>query len=159
MTTAKHPPRKFFNRIVPSNVYRLDGKKVKGWQVRWYGGYSKYFADGGYGSPFKSLSAAILHLKSIPLRELNVNDDLQPRIVERIQTNRKCKQYYVEISNPYKGKSPIRAYIGTENTYTENRERAAVHVAKTRRNELVAQYKAEMTAKLIKERNQLLSRI
>jgi hypothetical protein len=149
---------------VPQGIQRLDSRSTRGWQVRYQG--TKYFADGDAG-PRKSLLAATREL----LRRIATLP--APVVIKREPSPRKTSDLPAGISGPLlvsKSGSDVQSavlavllprfgrtnevkkiHIGTSNTYTRARYRAALAKAVALRNEGVAQYEADATRARRKE--------
>jgi hypothetical protein len=143
---------------VPQGVQRLDSRSTKGWQVRYQG--TKYFADGEAG-PAKALEAATREL----LRRIATLP--APVVLKRGPSPNKASGLPAGISGPLvvrkgAGEYPSavlavlvprfgqknelkRVHIGTPNTYTKAKYRAALAKAVEIRAEGTAQYEADAT--------------
>jgi hypothetical protein len=143
---------------VPQGIQRLDSRSTKGWQVRYQG--TKYFADGEVG-PQKALEAATREL----LRRIATLP--APVVLKRGPSPKKASNLPTGISGPivvHRGdggaSSAVLAvlvprfgqpnetkkiHIGTPNTYTRAKYRAALARALEIRAEGVAQYEADAT--------------
>ncbi|MBK9133250.1 MAG: hypothetical protein IPM15_02520 [Betaproteobacteria bacterium] len=146
---------------VPQGIQRLDAPSTHGWQVRYQG--TKFFADGsadGSGAA-RSLAAAtreLLHrIATLPA----------PVVLKRGPSANKRSGLPAGISGPIvvqRGSSRVRSavlsvllprfggtpqlksiYIGTENTYTQKKYRAALARAVLLRTEAVERYEAAAT--------------
>ena len=151
---------------VPRYIVRLDHTnehghlKSAGWQVR-YERPSKYFSDSDAcpgsegrmkrGSPKESLQRARAYLATIYRGErppLRIGDKANKkhrtgvagmRYVRKRHHQRNLWEYYVEVSHmPGIRSSPRRFYIGTENTFTQERLEIAWQRAYAFRIELVS---------------------
>jgi hypothetical protein len=144
---------------VPQNVQRIDTYSTHGWQVRYHG--TKFFSDGtpdGSGAQ-KSLDRAtkeLLHrIATMPApvtlkREPSPNKttDLPPGISGPIVVNRSgALSAVLQISIPRFGKDTQvkRLYLGTPNTYTKKKFKAALERAVEMRNEAQSQYEEDAT--------------
>lgn len=143
---------------VPQGIQRIDSTSTHGWQVRYQG--TRFFSDGGSGAD-KSLAAAIRELLS------RIATMPAPVVLKRGPSAHKKSGLPAGISGPIvvsRGESRVRAavlsvllprfgstpqlkniYIGTENTYTQAKYRAALAEAKSLRAEAVARYEAAAT--------------
>ena len=146
---------------VPQGIQRIDSPSTHGWQVRYQG--TRFFSDGsadGSGAA-KSLTAAtreLLHrIATMPA----------PVVLKRGPSAHKSSLLPPGISGPIvisRGESRVRSavlsvllprfggtpqlksiYIGTENTYTQAKYRAALAEAKSLRADAVARYEAAAT--------------
>lgn len=143
---------------VPQGIQRLDSASTRGWQVRYQG--TKYFADGEQG-PQKALEAAtrelLKRIATLPA----------PVVLKRAPSPRKRSGLPPGISGPllvrnaegahesavlavlvprFGQKNLIkRIHIGTPNTYTKARYKAALAKAIQIRAEGLALYEAEAT--------------
>ena len=146
---------------VPQGIQRIDSTSTHGWQVRYQG--TKFFSDGGAepDKAVKSLEAATREL----LRRIATMP--APTVLKRGPSAHKASGLPPGISGPIvvsRGESRVRSavlsvllprfgataqlksvYIGTENTYTQAKYRAALVTAKALRAEAVAVYEAAAT--------------
>lgn len=146
---------------VPQGIQRIDHRATHGWQLR-YGG-TKLFSDhttDGSGAK-AALDAAVGELKKriaklpAPVRlqrapSENKSSDLPPGIfgpVVRQRSGSRVRDASLSVLVPRYGKTPQRrtVYIGTENTYTPERYRAALDKAIAIRAEAEALYQREAT--------------
>jgi hypothetical protein len=146
---------------VPQGIQRIDSASTHGWQVRYQG--TKFFSDGtpdGSGAP-KSLAAATRELLNriatmpapVVLKRgpsANKKSGLPPGISGPIVVNRgeeRVRSAVLSVLLPRFGSTAQlkSVYIGTENTYTQRRYRAALAEAKSLRAEAVADYEAAAT--------------
>lgn len=124
---------------VPQGVQRIDSSSTHGWQVRCQG--TKLFSDGESGDAQRSLTGAIRELLArtakMPLAPVgrsapsaHKTSDLPPGISGPIVRARPGRALIAELSVllPRLGGQPkIKSiYIGSQNTYTEERYRAAL---------------------------------
>ena len=143
---------------VPQGIQRLDSASTCGWQVRYQG--TKYFPDGTAGSQ-KALESATREL----LRRIATMP--APVSLRRTPSPSKTTRLPVGISGPIlvsKAGSELqsavlsvlvprfgqanqvkRVHIGTAQTYTKSRYRAALVKAVELRSESMALYEAEAT--------------
>jgi hypothetical protein len=149
---------------VPQGIQRLDSKTTRGWQVRYQG--TKYFPDGEAG-PAKALEAATREL----LRRIATLP--APVVLKRGPSAHKRSGLPAGISGPIvltKANSAEQSavlsvliprfgqvnqikhiYIGTPNTYTKTRYRAALAQALEMRAESLARYTQDATRAKRKE--------
>lgn len=150
---------------VPQGVQRIDSHSTHGWQVRYQG--TKFFSDGhGEGGADGSGAARSLELAT---RELlnRIATMPAPVVLKRGPSSHKASGLPPGISGPIvvsRGETRVRSavlsvllprygstpqlksvYIGTENTYTLSKYRAALVQAKSLRAEAVADYEAAAT--------------
>ncbi|RZL01747.1 MAG: hypothetical protein EOP36_10260 [Rubrivivax sp.] len=125
---------------VPQGIQRIDSKSTHGWQVRCQG--TKLFSDGESADPQQSLAKALKELlartASMPAvlprmnsaPSIHKTSDLPPGISGPIVRSRPGRALIAELSVllPRLGLQPkIKSiYIGSQNTYTEDRYRAAL---------------------------------
>ena len=147
---------------VPQGIQRIDSTSTHGWQVRYQG--TKFFSDGmpadGSGAT-ASLTTAIKEL----LRRIATMP--APVVLKRGPSAHKSSGLPAGISGPIivsRGEDRVRSavlsvllprfggtpqlksvYIGTENTYTQTKYRAALVEAKALRAEAVATYENDAT--------------
>ena len=143
---------------VPQGIQRLDSKTTRGWQVRYQG--TKYFPDGTTG-PQKALEAATKEL----LRRIATLP--APVSLRRTASPSKTSNLPVGISGPIlvgktgsEGQSAVlsvlvprfgeanqvkQVHIGTSQTYTKTRYRAALAKAIELRTVSMALYEAAAT--------------
>ena len=143
---------------VPQGIQRLDSASTRGWQVRYHG--TKYFADGTAG-PVKALESATREL----LRRIATMP--APVSLRRTPSPSKTTALPAGISGPIlvgKAGSEVqsavlsvlvprfgepnqvkRVHIGTSQTYTKARYRAALGKAVELRSESLALYEAAAT--------------
>jgi hypothetical protein len=149
---------------VPQGIQRIDHLATHGWQLR-YGGtklFSDHTPDGSGASDALVLATKeLLHrIAKLPApsklqREPNGNKttDLPVGIsgpVVRQRTGAGVRDCSLSVSLPRFGDSPLRrsVYIGTENTYTVERYKAALERAiQMRRNAEAAYQRAATKAK------------
>ena len=144
--------------IVPQGIQRLDSHSTRGWQVRYQG--TKYFPDGTAG-PQKAFEAATREL----LRRIATLP--APVSLRRMPSPSKTSNLPVGISGPIlvgrtdsAGQSAVlsvlvprfgetnqvkQIHIGTAQTYTKTRYRAALAKAVELRTESLALYEAAAT--------------
>jgi hypothetical protein len=143
---------------VPQGIQRLDGKSTHGWQVRYHG--TKYFADGSVG-PKKALEAATKELmsriatmpapvtlrrKPSPSKSSNLPVGISgPTVVTRAGTNNQSAVLQVLIPRFGQNPSVKSIYIGTPNTYTKTRFRAALAKAIELRQQVLQEYEEQAT--------------
>jgi hypothetical protein len=149
---------------VPQGIQRIDTKATHGWQVR-YGG-TQLFSDRlvGGGDPARSLALATKELlkriaampaptKLQPRRSVNKSTDLPVGIsgpMLRLRKGSEVRDISLSVLEPLFGRKPRRRtiYIGTENTYTKQRFKAALARAIEMRQAAEAKYQlAETRAK------------
>jgi hypothetical protein len=134
---------------VPQGIQRLDSKTTRGWQVRYQG--TKYFPDG------EATRELLRRVATLPA----------PVVLKRAPSPRKGSDLPAGISGPILVKSrrseqptavlsvllprfgqvnaTRKIHIGTRNTYTKARYRAALAKAIELREESVAKYEAAAT--------------
>lgn len=146
---------------VPQCIQRIDQESTHGWQVRYQG--TKFFADGssdGSGAA-ESLAAAtrelLRRIATMPAPVVlkrgpsaNKSSGLPPGISGPIVVHRgetRVRSAVLSVLLPRFGSTPQlkSVYIGTENTYTQAKYRAALAEAKALRAEAVADYEAAAT--------------
>ena len=137
---------------VPQRIVRLDGAKVRGWQVRYLG--TKLFSDGVAG-PARSLAASVAELQrryaiqpppvSYKPRTCNRRDkgnEAPPGISGPIWYQKPSglafARYNVVLAQSDRRKRVASVYIGNVNTYTVARDDAALEEAVRIRQEAVA---------------------
>ncbi len=148
---------------VPQGIQRIDSTSTHGWQVRYQG--TKFFSDGmpadGSGAT-KSLDKAKRELfdriATLPAPVVlkrgpsaNKTSRLPPGISGPIVVSRaegRVRSAVLSVLLPRFGGTPQlkRVYIGTENTYTQARYRAALVEAKALRAEAVTAYETDATS-------------
>lgn len=150
---------------VPRHIQRIDiddpGKAgTHGWQVR-YRGQTKFFSDArgkDLRNPYQSLRDAQAHLNAIyegPIpktRKVARGDkdgQLPPgvQIKWRRRRDKQFREMYVEVSPPKRGVSPIRFYVGTENTVNNARLGEGIKKALVERDRLVKEHQQELQSK------------
>lgn len=140
---------------VPTGVQRIDSDSTHGWQVRYQG--TKFFSDNVHGGPAEALAAAhkeLFHrIATLPAPVTlkrrpspNKTSDLPAGISGPI-LHGSGRSAVLSVTLPQFGATTkVRAiYIGTEETYTQRRFRAALVEAKSLRAEAVAAYEAAAT--------------
>jgi hypothetical protein len=149
---------------VPQGIQRIDTYATHGWQVR-YGG-TKLFSDlaAGGGDPARSLAMATKELlkriaampaptKLQPRPNVNKSTDLPVGIsgpMMRLRKGSLVHDISLSVLEPLFGRKPRRRtiYVGTENTYTKQRFKAALLRAVTLRQGAEVKYQlAETRAK------------
>lgn len=130
---------------VPRHIRRLDGARVRGWQVL-FSRPSRYFSDNQYGGPGKALTAARKYLRSIwRPEEWQTSRGVNPvtrepttgvRLV--LVESRGIGYWYAEATHPAKGQAPRRFYIGR--TRKAERVKAARDKALQQRAEWLASH-------------------
>ena len=144
---------------VPQGVQRIDSTSTHGWQVRYQG--TRFFSDGVHAGPASALEVATKELldriASMPapvtLKRApspSKTTGLPPGISGPIVVTRsaeRTRSAILSVSLPQFGsESKVKkVHIGTENTYTLRRYRAALQEAKSLRSEAVAAYEAAAT--------------
>lgn len=145
--------------VVPQNIQRIDTDSTHGWQVRYHG--TKFFSDGspdgsGAGKALDRATRELLaRIASMPApvtlrREPSPNktSNLPPGISGPIVVDRDGSLSAVlSVSIPRYGRETQvkRIYIGTPNTYSKAKFRAALARAIEMRNEALAEYEADAT--------------
>jgi len=138
---------------VPQGIQRIDSKSTHGWQVRYQG--SKFFSDGHSADPGQSLANAVLELiariKTMPAPKAlgrdpstNKTSDLPSGISGPVVRARPGRALTAELSVllPRFGRAAQyrKIYIGSQNTYTEDRYREALAKGIALREEAIARY-------------------
>lgn len=141
---------------VPQGIQRIDSKSTHGWQVRYQG--TKLFSDGKLADPKQSLSLAIRELltriKTTPspltLKQdpsANKSSDLPSGISGPIVRERAGRAPVAELSvllPRFGGKAQTKnVYIGSQNTYNEDKYRAALAKCLDLRSRAASQYEKE----------------
>jgi hypothetical protein len=141
---------------VPQGIQRIDSKSTHGWQVRYQG--SKFFSDGPTGHPQQSLINAMRELlnrlDSLPPPAVlnrgpsaSKSTDLPSGISGPIVRERPGRPMIAELSVllPRLGRSALhkKIHIGSENTYTPDKYRAALAKGVAMRAEAIAQYERD----------------
>lgn len=138
------------------NIYRIDnpGTGQHGWQIRIKRRKfkaCKWFSDGN-NNPSISLEPAVDFLnKCFPgsiyapyskeiSTKLHKSGTVGVGLIRIIKKGRKNREYYYQVIHPKHGESSVRMYIGTENTFTLSRARAAKAKARTLRRKLEIDY-------------------
>jgi hypothetical protein len=146
---------------VPQGIQRIDSLSTHGWQVRYQG--TKFFSDGApdgsraadsLRSATKELLRRIATLPAPVVLKRGPSahklSGLPPGISGPIVISRggaRVRSAVLSVLLPQYGSAPkLRSiYIGTENTYTLAKYRAALAEAKALRAEAVERYEAEAT--------------
>ena len=143
---------------VPQGIQRLDSSSTRGWQVRYQG--TKYFADGTNG-PEKSLQSATRELmsriatlpapvglrrKPSPSKTNALPAGISGPIVIK-NSNQEASSAVLSVLVPRFGEvNQVKSvHIGTPQTYTKARYRAALAQAVALRSEGLALYEAAAT--------------
>lgn len=131
---------------VPRHIVRLEGKRLRGWQVR-FESPTKYFSDGAHGGPRRALAAAKEHLRRVwrPV-EMKTSRGRNP-VTRRPTTGVRLvlvvsgdsAYWYAEATHPRRGHSPKRFYIGT--TRRPDRVKAARTKALNQRAKWLAEHR------------------
>ena len=146
---------------VPQSIQRIDHRATHGWQLR-YGGtklYSDHSNDGSGAEESLRLATKELlkRIAALPAPSLlqrgpsaNKSSDLPVGIsgpVVRLRRGSTLRDCSLAVLIPRFGQKPQRRsiYIGTENTYTVARYRAALARAIEMRSEAVEAYERETT--------------
>jgi len=142
---------------VPQGVQRLDSKSTHGWQVRYQA--TKYFADGTEG-PKKAFDRATrelfrriatlpapVKLKNVrsPRKSSELPVGISGPIVRVREDGRQDALFSVVVPRFGQPSEFHEIHIGTPNTYTKARYRAALSKAIALRQENVAKYEEEAT--------------
>jgi hypothetical protein len=146
---------------VPQSIQRIDHRATHGWQLR-YGG-TKLFSDhsnDGSGAA-AALTAAIKELlkriATLPAPttlqrgpSANKSSDLPPGIsgpIVRQRSDGRVRDCSFAVLLPRFGLAPVRrsVYIGTENTYTREKYKAALSKALSMRLEAEERYRLQAT--------------
>ena len=151
--------------MVPTWIERIGNDKNHGWQLR-FGNWT-YFTDGtndGSGTS-ASLKRAIAELKNrikssaVPNRlkrnarknkfndfPVGISGPVSSRVTSAPDSD--LHQYHLQVSVPRFGKLPTtkKVYIGTDNTYTDERFDKALIKAQSIRESAVKQYAIEHAA-------------
>ena len=144
---------------VPQGVQRIDSTTTHGWQVRYQG--TKFFSDGVHGGPAEALAAATKELLTriatlpapvtlkrapSPNKTSNLPAGISgPIVVSRGNAWPRAAIFSVTLPVYGVGPKVKKVYIGTENTYSQRRYRAALAEAKSLREEAVTAYEAAAT--------------
>lgn len=146
---------------VPQGIQRIDHRSTHGWQLR-YGG-TKLFSDGspdGSGAALaleKASKELLKRIASLPAPSRlqsgpsqNKSSGLPPGIsgpVVRLRRGGRVRDCSLTVLIPQFGQKPLRRtiYIGTENTYTQERYEAALQRAVAMRDAATRAYAAAVT--------------
>lgn len=141
---------------VPQGIQRIDSKSTHGWQVRYQG--TKLFSDGKPGDPKQSLALAIKELltriktapSALTLKQdpsANKSSDLPSGISGPIVRERPGRAPVAELSvllPRFGGKAQTKnVYIGSQNTYTPDKYRAALAKCLDMRSEAATLYERD----------------
>ena len=152
------------NFTVPQGVQRLDSASTRGWQVRYHG--TKYFADGTAGAEKALESATRELLRRIatmpapvglrrtpsPSKSTGLPAGISgPIVVGKAGSELRSAVLSVLVPHFGKANQVKRIHIGTEQTYTKARYRAALAKAVELRSESLATYEAAATKAKRKE--------
>lgn len=155
---------------LPGWIQRLDTERTHGWQLR-YGEWTLFsdHTNDGSGSR-KALHLARVELKnrmqSLPApnyirrkASAHKGNKLPVGISanERVRKGRKTLEYYLLVSFPRFGERSTTksVYVGTENTYTEERFEKALAKAEKIRAKAVKEYTKQHQAARVKQGEQL----
>ena len=143
---------------VPQGIQRLDSKTTRGWQVRYQG--TKYFPDGTTG-PQKALQSATKELlrriatlpapvslrrTASPSKTSNLPAGISgPLLVGKTGTEGQSAVLSVLVPRFGEANQVKQVHIGTSQTYTKTRYRAALAKAIELRAESMALYEAAAT--------------
>lgn len=143
---------------VPQGIQRLDSRSTKGWQVRYQG--TKYFPDGESGAE-RALQGATRELmrriatlpapmtirrEPSPVKTSNLPAGISgPILINKSSSEAQSAVLSVLLPRFGKANSTKKVHIGTPNTYTKTRFRAALAKAIEIREESLAQYEAAAT--------------
>lgn len=149
---------------VPQGIQRLDSRSTKGWQVRYQG--TKYFPDGPVG-PQKALEAAtrelmrriatlpapvVLKRAPSPRKGSGLPAGISgPLLVNKNEVNRQAAVFAVLVPRFGQKNQLKRVHIGTRQTYSRAKYKAALAKAIEIRAEGMAQYEADATRAKRKE--------
>lgn len=142
---------------VPTNIQRLEGRSLSGWQVRYHG--TRYFAD-GQGTARASLRLATAELVKriqqypaptrIKVDQQSSKRSAMPQGISGPVVRRRGGFYEASllVSVPRFGKRARRGtvYLGTENTYTAQRYEAGIKKALAMRTKAVKLYQEHATS-------------
>ena|SRR5690348_2395799 len=155
---------------VPQWIQRLDNKATHGWQLR-YGQFTMFtdHTNDGSGSR-KALKLARAELKK-RMQTLPAPNYIRHKTSahkanklpvgisanERVRKGRKTLEYYLLVSFPRFGERSTTksVYVGTENTYTEERFEKALAKAEKIRQRAVKKYTEEHQAARVKQGKRL----
>ncbi|MFO1336833.1 MAG: hypothetical protein U1F53_01130 [Burkholderiaceae bacterium] len=146
---------------VPQNVQRIDHLATHGWQLR-YGGtklFSDHTSDGsGAAASLEAATKELLRrIAKLPAPSRlqqkpnhNKTSDLPVGIsgpIVRQRAGARVRDCSLAVLLPRFGQPPrrVNVYIGTENTYSEERYRAALAKAIALREEAVSAYETATT--------------
>lgn len=139
---------------VPRYVVRIDSPSTHGWQLRYQSPF-KMFSDavvsrsGTPESSFKVVVAALAdvfkglrpRLQSVETKRKKIRTGaVGVRRVVRLRRGRNVQEHYFTVSHPKAGVPARNIYIGTENTITATRVKAAAERAKKLRAKLVKEF-------------------
>ena len=139
---------------VPRYVVRIDSPSTHGWQLRYRSPF-KMFSDavvsraGTPAASFKVIAQALAEifegvhprLQSVETRRKKVRTGaVGVRRVVRLRRGRNVQEHYFTVSHPKAGVPARNIYIGTENTITPARVKAASERAKKLRAKLVKEF-------------------
>lgn len=141
--------------FVPRYITRVDIDKefnrgTHGWQVRYFNSPSRFFSDTRNGvirTPYDSLEDAIKYLSEHYVGFKPRSRNPKPKLVLLPQNKKTTKAYYLTISHPKRNKSSIKVYVGTENTYSQERHKVALGTLLKRRADIVNKHNKEMKEK------------
>lgn len=145
---------------VPQGIQRIDHLSTHGWQLRYSGG-TKLFSDNEYGGSGGALAAAsselLRRIARLPApsglqREPNYSKTSQLPVgisgpLLRTRARSQARYCVLSVAIPRFGQKPRRAsvYIGSENTYTEQRYEAALAKALVLRDKAEKAYQRAAT--------------
>lgn len=145
--------------VVPQGIQRIDSKSTHGWQVRYQG--TKMFSDGPLGGARPALKQATAELlqriATLPApvtlqkapcahKGSNLPSGISGPIVrERPQSQFRSASFSVLLPRFGQTARCATVYIGSENTYSERRYRAALAKAVALRQQAEAQYQEDAT--------------
>lgn len=140
---------------VPQYISRIDIDKdfnhgTHGWQVRYFDTKSKFFSDSKNGvirTPYDSLEEATDYLKKLYVGNKPCSRDPEPKIIRFERRGNRSESIYLTIADPSR-KSLLKVYIGTDNTYSEERHKKALEKILIMREERVTNHN-----KLMKEKH------
>lgn len=135
---------------VPTHIVRLQGDRVRGWQVRFRNPRSsRFFSDHAHGTTYKALNAAIAWARAnrpapdTQARPQSVTNTPGIAIVREPRKGQ-VTQVFIVVRALYKGDTNRKFYVGTENTWTAEREAQKMVEAKAYRQMKVATRDAQL---------------
>lgn len=140
---------------VPMYISRVECEdNTQGWQVRYYLAPAKFFSDSKKIKGKRTLRTPYVSLEEAKQYLLKYYQGPKPcikyppvRLVWKKKKNKNIHEAYLVVSHPQRGRSELRIYIGTENTFTLDKLAKAEKILADRQKKMYAKFLTQLKTK------------